>query len=241
MIEIPDYISTLFIFIVAVLVMYIYHILRTLVIKKVLILSLTCILIWLILQAYLSIRNVYSLGNDILPPKILLFGIIPSLAAVIFLFSTPIAILQIDKVSIKKLMYIHIVRVPVEVVLYMLFLNNTVPKLITFKGFNYDILAGITAPLVVYFIKKNNRMSYKIILLWNIISLFLLITVVFLAFFSTPSPVQKFAFDQPNIAILQFPFSWLPTFIVPVVLLAHLLVFKKIISIFKTVGVPKED
>ena len=50
----------------------------------------------------------------------------------------------------------------------------------------------------------------------------LLANIVVNALLSTPTPIQKFAFDQPNIAILNFPFSWLPTFIVPIVLFGHL-------------------
>ena len=42
---------------------------------------------------------------------------------------------------------------------------------------------------------------------------------------------QQFAFDQPNLAILQFPFSWLACCVVPLVLFSHLVclsfLFKK--------------
>lgn len=50
------------------------------------------------------------------------------------------------------------------------------------------------------------------------------------ALFSTPSPIQQFAFEQPNIAILNFPFSWLPTFIVPLVLFGHLASIRKLLK-----------
>jgi len=36
------------------------------------------------------------------------------------------------------------------------------------------------------------------------------------------------AFDQPNIAVLYFPFSWLPTYVVPVVLFCHLAALRKL-------------
>ena len=59
----------------------------------------------------------------------------------------------------------------------------------------------------------------------NILCLFLLLNVVITAFFAFPTPFQKLAFDQPNIAILYFPFNLLPTVIVPMVLFGHLLHF----------------
>lgn len=92
----------------------------------------------------------------------------------------------------------------------------------TFEGRNFDIAAGITAPFVAWFAFKNKDIRRKILLAWNFICLALLINIVVTALLTAPSPIQKIAFDQPNIAVLYFPFSWLPVFIVPVVLFAHL-------------------
>jgi hypothetical protein len=33
--------------------------------------------------------------------------------------------------------------------------------------------------------------------------------------------VQRLAFEQPNVALLHFPFGWLPAVLVPLVVLAH--------------------
>jgi hypothetical protein len=68
------------------------------------------------------------------------------------------------------------------------------------------------------------------ILVWNFICLALLANIVINALLSTPFPFQQFAFDQPNIAILYFPFNWLPTFIVPVVLFGHLLSIRRLMK-----------
>ena len=98
----------------------------------------------------------------------------------------------------------------------------------TFEGRNFDIIAGITAPLIAYFGFTIEKLSRQIILVWNFICLGLLINIVATALLSAPSPLQKLAFDQPNIAILNFPFSWLPTFIVPVVLFGHLVSIRQL-------------
>ena len=39
---------------------------------------------------------------------------------------------------------------------------------------------------------------------------------------SFPSPLQSMAFDQPNRAIMYFPFVWLPSIVVPIVLFSHI-------------------
>ena len=130
--------------------------------------------------------------------------------------------------NIKTLTVFHIIRVPVELVLFWLFLHKAVPKLLTFEGGNFDIFSGLTAPFIYYFgfVKKQIKRSF--VIAWNFICLLLLINVVVHAVLSTPSPLQKFAFDQPNIAILYLPFILLPGCLVPLVLLCHLAVLKQL-------------
>src|SRR4029078_4529517 len=114
-------------------------------------------------------------------------------------------------------------------------MQKLVPSLMTFEGRNLDILSGITAPLVYYFGFVRKQMGRSLILIWNFICLALLLNIVITAILSAPFRFQKLAFDQPNIAILYFPFIWLASFIVPVVLLAHLTAIRKLIKEKKTV------
>jgi hypothetical protein len=57
----------------------------------------------------------------------------------------------------------------------------------------------------------------------------LLINIVVNAALSAPSVVQQFAFEQPNIAILYFPFNLLPAVIVPLVLFSHLAAIRQLL------------
>ncbi len=180
------------------------------------------LIVWLIVQAVLTLIGVYNTDTNSFPPKIMLLGILPTFFTVVLLFATSKGRQFIDSLPLKNLTYLNMVRVPVEIVLFWLFLNGAIPELMTFEGRNFDILAGLTAPFVAYLGLTKQKFSQNIILIWNFICLGLLINIVVNALFSAPSPIQKFAFEQPNIAILNFPFSWLPTFIVPIVLFGHL-------------------
>lgn len=188
------------------------------------------LIIWLVIQAVLSLNNIYNKDTNTFPPIILLLGILPTILTIILLFSTAKGRQFIDSLPLKNLTYLNIVRIPVEIILYWLFLNKVVPELMTFEGRNFDIIAGISAPIIAYFGFTKSKLSRKTILIWNFICLGLLINIVLNAFFSAPSPIQKFAFDQPNIAILNFPFCWLPTFIVPIVLFGHLVSIRQLIK-----------
>lgn len=184
--------------------------------------------LWLTIQAVLAYKNIYNGDTNSFPPKIMLIGILPIILTIIFLFATSKGKQFIDSLPLQHLTYLNTVRIPVEIVLFLLFLNKAIPELMTFKGRNFDILAGLTAPFVAYYGISKQKLSRKIILIWNIACLGLLANIVVNALLSAPSPIQKFAFDQPNIAILNFPFSWLPTFIVPIVLFTHLVSIRQL-------------
>jgi hypothetical protein len=186
------------------------------------------LILWLTIQAVLTYKGVYNSNNNSFPPKILLLGILPTILTIISLFATSKGRKFIDSLPLKNLTYLNTVRTPVELVLYWLFLNKLIPELMTFEGRNFDILAGITAPLVAFYGFTKQKLSRQIILIWNFACLVLLANIVVNAILSAPSPIQKFAFDQPNIAILYFPFSWLPSFIVPIILFGHLVSIRQL-------------
>jgi len=191
---------------------------------------LIALITWLLIQTILTLKNIYNTDINSFPPKIILFGILPTILTMIFLFVTLKGRQFIDSLPLKNLTYLNIVRIPVEIVLFWLFLNKSIPELMTFEGRNFDITAGITAPLIAYFGLTKTKLSRPTILIWNFICLGLLINIVVNALFSAPSPIQRFAFEQPNIAILNFPFSWLPTFIVPIVLFGHLTSIRRLLK-----------
>ena len=182
---------------------------------------------WLILHGILAFVGFYE-NVAVMPPRILI-TFAPVLFIILALFTTAKGRIWISKLDLKALTLLHVVRIPVELVLYWLFLNKAVPELMTFTGRNFDILAGITAPFVYYFgfVKKN--MGSKVLLFWNIICLALLLNIVISALLSAPLPFQQYAFEQPNIAVLYFPFIWLPSFVVPIVLFSHIVAIKRLL------------
>lgn len=175
---------------------------------------------FMILQVFLSMSGFYS-ASDTIPPRFMLM-LLPSLVLMVTLFITKRGKSFIQELDLKLLTILHTIRVPIEFILWALFLNKVIPERMTFEGLNFDIFAGLTAPVVYYLYFNKNRISNKIVLGWNILSLGLLLNIVINAILSTPSVFQRFAFDQPNIAILHFPFVWLPSIVVPIVMFSHL-------------------
>ena len=161
---------------------------------------------------------------------IFLLGVFPAILTIVFLFLSKPGKYFIDHLPLLQLTWLNIIRIPVEIVLYCLFLNKAVPELMTFAGRNFDVIAGITAPFIAYFGFTRQKIGRPLILVWHFIALALLANIVVTAVLSAPFSFQQFAFDQPNIAILYFPVSWLPTFIVPVVLFGHLVSIRLLLN-----------
>lgn len=187
------------------------------------------LIVWLALQGVLTYCDFYHDTFSFPPRFALLLG--PAILAIILLFVTKKGKNFIQNLNPVTLTYLHTIRIPVELTLFWLYGMKLVPELMTFEGRNFDIISGITAPFIAYFGYTKGKIGHIGLIVWNIICLGLLINIVTHAILSVPTNFQQFAFDQPNVAILTFPFSWLACCIVPLVFLSHLVclshLFKK--------------
>ena len=186
------------------------------------------LVVWLAVTGILSFKGVFQ-DTSAIPPR-LMIGIAPAILFIILLLTTKNGRRFTDNIDLNKLTLVHIVRVPVEITLFMLSTHKLVPELMTFGGRNLDILSGITAPIMYFVCFKNSQLKNRtLLLIWNFICLGLLLNIVINAILAAPFPFQQFAFDQPNIAILYFPFTWLPCFIVMIVLYSHLAAIRQLV------------
>lgn len=186
------------------------------------------LVLWLGLQGILALKGFYiDLQSEI--PKFPLL-VLPALVLIALVFITKEGRSFIDKLPLEHLTYIHVIRIPVEIVLFWLFIEKQIPEIMTFEGRNFDILSGISAPIIGYLYFTKKVINKNILLVWNFVCLALLFNIVITAILSIPTPFQKFGFEQPNIAVLKFPMVWLPSFVVPVVLFSHLVSIQKLLK-----------
>ena len=172
-----------------------------------------------IFQATLAVTGFYKNSQSI-PPRLLVFGVFPALIGVVclFVFSRNL----IERLPLKSLTYIHIIRIPIEIVLFWLFQYGQIPQIMTFEGRNFDILIGFSAPIIMWLAFRGKTVNRYLLIAWNFMGVVFLTNIVVHAFLSIPSPWQRFGFEQPNQAVSAFPFIWLPAIIVPIVLFSHL-------------------
>ncbi len=181
---------------------------------------------WLAVQGIIAATGFYTLTNT-LPPRFLL-ALAPPFLTIAFLFFSTRGRAFLDGMDLKWLTLLHVVRIPVEIVLFWLFTYEMIPQIMTFEGRNFDILSGIAAfCLWLAFIRV--RYHRTLMLVWNLAGLAMLINIVTISILSAQTAIQQFGLEQPNRAVVHFPFIWLPSFIVPAVFLSHAVAIRKLV------------
>jgi hypothetical protein len=183
---------------------------------------------WLALLAVMA-QSGFFLHFDVLPPR-LAFAVLPPLLLILYLAGSGRVTHLLAALPATWLLAAQVFRVAVEVVLWLLFLAGRVPVQMTFEGLNFDILAGLTGPLVALYLVRNPHRKTAVGVVWNILGLALLLNIVTIALLSAPSPFRLFMNEPANTIVAQWPFIWLPGFVVPMAFLLHVFSLKQLMA-----------
>ncbi|HEY8561551.1 MAG TPA: hypothetical protein VIL74_14340 [Pyrinomonadaceae bacterium] len=175
---------------------------------------------WIIFTAMLALNGFY-VDHEARPPRLLAFGVAPALLVIVayFLFFRKNFI---EKLPLKTLTLLSVIRFAVEIVLMWLLHAGLIPGAMTFEGRNFDILSGLTAPLVYFLAFRGASVNRPLLIVWNLAALCLLINVVATAILAFPSVRPQLPIELQNRAVAYFPFIWLPAVVVPIVFFTHL-------------------
>jgi len=176
---------------------------------------------WLVLTAALA-RQGFFAHFDAVPPR-LVVAVAPPLVTLGILRYSRAARDFIAAAPQAWLVNFQFFRVVMEVILWLLFINDLIPRQMTFEGLNFDILAGLTAPIIGYLVFRKQVLPRSVAIAWNYLALALLLNIVTIAILSTPGPGRVFGNEPANTIIAFFPFIWLPAFVVPAALFGHIM------------------
>ncbi|MEO6720679.1 MAG: hypothetical protein ABIN67_09935 [Ferruginibacter sp.] len=175
------------------------------------------------------IVTIYRLGifNDFgLPPRMLLFVIIPAIIGSLFITGTKSFQTILQNTPLHLPVFLQSFRIVIELLIYGSFLQGIFPKRATFEGINYDILVGISA-LIVGMLIQRKLLSLKWLLAWNIISLIILSITIY-SFISTFYFTDYLSKDGSK-GFIQFPYLLLPSVLLPVAIFLHILSIKQVL------------
>lgn len=181
---------------------------------------------WFAVVGFLANAGFFS-NFAALPPRLIFAVVGPAIMlAAIFRSESLKEILATTPVS--ALIYLQVFRVVVELFLFRAYKTGNIPVQMTFAGRNFDIVAGLTAPIAGWLYQRTrNRVLAT---LWNIAGLLLLGNIVFVAILSMPGKFRFFTEGPANTFLTHFPFIYLPAVLVPIAYTAHVLSLRQLWS-----------
>ncbi|HEY3499207.1 MAG TPA: hypothetical protein VGK73_31165, partial [Polyangiaceae bacterium] len=118
-------------------------------------------------------------------------------------------------------------RLPLELVMHQAANDGLMPSVMSFNGYNFDIVSGISAALVACLIVLEKAPRWLIVA-WNALGSALLLAIATIAMLASPV-IRAFGDDQLNVWVTRFPYCWMAV-MVAAALFGHLLVARKLLA-----------
>lgn len=187
---------------------------------SVLLISCSCLLLMAVMASCLYLDKSYA-GQS----RVALM-IIPGIFTAVIPFFTLKGKMFVDRLQGEWLSYMHVVRVPVEILFY-LFISGEASSIMT-DTVNLNILTGYTAPFIGYFGYREIRLNSSVLWIWNLASAGLLLYMIFQTLFYTWMPFT-YMLDEQEGTLLDIPFIWLMGYVVPILLFSHMVCIRQLL------------
>lgn len=189
---------------------------------------------WMIIGIWVGALTVLTITGFLgdfgaFPPRFPIVLLVP-FVFIYFVSRSKLLKVVLEYIPQSWLLTVQFFRVPVEILIWCLFMGGATPIQMTFEGLNWDILSGILGPIAALLLvawKKNRK---AIIIGYNIIGLLLLINIVTVAILSLPMPFRYFMNEPANTEVTNFPAVFLPGILVPLAYTLHWFSLKKLLN-----------
>lgn len=186
---------------------------------------------WMMLLAIAALLGFFS-QFDVIPPRPF-FSVIGSVILMVILYRNKTFQEISVHVPLHWIANFQFFRVPIEIFLWLMMLENIIPVQMTFEGFNFDVVPALLGPVIGYLVFKSKKLPMSVASTWNVIGIATVLIIVTIATLSMPSPLRQFMNEPSNTMIGYFPFVWLPGFLVPMAIFMHLVNLKQIAHLKK--------
>jgi hypothetical protein len=181
--------------------------------------------IWMALTWYVAASGALADFDRRPPPMLLLFAAVVTLS--VTLSFSRFGSRFVEGLPLWLLILGQAFRLPLELLMHRAADEGVMPAQMSYSGWNFDIVTGVTALPVAWLLARGVRHSRALALAWNVLGSVLLANIVTIAMLSTPL-VAAFGRDRLNIWVAHPPFVWLPTVMVVCALTGHLVIFRKL-------------
>ena len=128
----------------------------------------------------------------------------------------------INGLPLAALIGVQAFRFPLELLMHRAYSEGVMPYQMSYSGWNFDIVTGLTALPVAWAIHRGKD-GRRLAAAWNTLGALLLLNIVVIAVVSTPI-IGMFGPGLLNTFVMFPPFVWLPAVMVLMAFTGHLLV-----------------
>ena len=159
------------------------------------------------------------------PPMLILFIVIVTMSVTIA--NTRYGTRFVEGLPLWILIAGQSFRLPLEVLMHRAAHEGVMPPQMSYTGWNFDIVTGISAIPVAWWLARGHPHARTVAIVWNIVGSILLANIVAIAMLSTPL-VAAFGPERLNVWVAHPPYVWLPTLLVVCALTSHLVIYRKL-------------
>jgi hypothetical protein len=184
---------------------------------------------WLFIGAGLGAAGVFQAAAGRVFPSILLALIVTIGGGILLLRQSTVLQAVIDALPVSWLTGIQFYRVFGGVFLG-LYLIDRMPGEFAIPAGAGDVAIGLAAPVMAWLFHARAQGSGLGVLGWNLLGVLDLVVAVAMGFLTAPGPLQVLALESSNALITSWPLVLVPVFAVPLSILLHLAVFRRLKS-----------
>ena len=130
-------------------------------------------------------------------------------------------------IPLAALIGVQAFRFPLELMLHRAYREGLMPVQMSYSGFNFDILTGLSAIVVALYIARRPN-AVAVARIWNAAGIVLLANILTIAVLSTPTPIRVFHNEPANEWIAHAPWVWLPAVFVVAAIVGHIVIFRRL-------------
>jgi len=153
--------------------------------------------------------------------------LIPIVAGIVLFWRWGTLRRAVEAVPLQWIVTVQLYRV-LGMIFLVLYAAGRMPGAFAWPAGVGDVTVGLLAPAVGLAYAHGSRRAAGLVRAWNLLGIVDLIVALTMGFLTSPSPLQKLAFDTPNELISAFPLVMVPVFLVPLSILLHLAVVRKL-------------
>jgi hypothetical protein len=170
-----------------------------------------------------------------LPPNVFIFFFIPTILSITFFIRKYKNHPLMEAMPKSWTIYFQSFRIFVELIIWRTYLAGIFPVSMSFEGYNYEILVGLSAPIAAYLIFERKFLPEFTAIIWNFVGLIVLGIIIGIALTSAYFPhLWGASSSLLKIEFGMFPYTLLAGFLAPMAIFMHILSLSQLLGVKKS-------